>query len=168
MKKIVNNCSSHVKDRKEIANGLKSLKNIPKGALLFTSDARSMYTNIDTRHALHAFSGFFERFSTTIPSDFSIDLFLSVLEIVMENNVFEFGKTLWLQCIGTAMGTNCACNYATISYGYHEETYVLPKFQANLIYYKRYIDDVIGIWYSNDPEKRNQFKSSLNGFGRLT
>ena len=33
-----------------------------------------------------------------------------LLKLVMENWVFKFGETLWLQLIGTAMGTPVACN----------------------------------------------------------
>jgi len=73
-------------------------------------------------------------------------MFLQVLELVMTNNIFSFGDTTWLQLTGTAMGTPAACAYATITYGQHENTKILTEFSSNLLYYKRYIDDIFAIW----------------------
>ena len=47
------------------------------------------------------------------------------------------------------MGTPPACCYATIYYAIREK-YILEKYNNNLLFYKRYIDDVFGIWVPND------------------
>ena len=57
----------------------------------------------------------------------------------MKSNVFTFGNRYWLQSNGTAMGTSCACAYATIYYSFHEETRLLPN--PNVLFYGRLIDD---------------------------
>jgi hypothetical protein len=88
----------------------------------------------------------------------------------MNNNIFSFGDTFWLQNTGTAMGTPSACAYATISYGHYENTSILPLFQKNLFYYRRYIDDVFGIWLplGDNPENTwENFKQKLNDWGTL-
>jgi hypothetical protein len=64
----------------------------------------------------------------------------------MNNNVFSFGDTFWLQQQDTVMGTPAAPLYLIITYGVHENTQALTTFSENLLYYKRYIDDIIGIW----------------------
>jgi hypothetical protein len=48
----------------------------------------------------------------------------------MNNNIFMFGDTFWLQTSGTAMGTPVACSYATTSYGNHENIHILPNFNS--------------------------------------
>ena len=77
---------------------------LPRGARLFTADATSMYTNINTPMALIEIAQFIHqreaRFST-IPTD----ALAEPLAIVMKNNVFRFGDTFWHQKTGTAMGT---------------------------------------------------------------
>jgi hypothetical protein len=81
-----------------------------------------------------------------------------------------FGETYWLQKTGTAMGTPSACTYATISYGHYENTCILTNYQENLFYYRRYIDDVFGIWipYGDNPEQAwEAFKTRLNSGGTL-
>jgi hypothetical protein len=66
------------------------------------------------------------------------------------------------------MGTPCACSYATLSYAFHELHKVLPLFVNNLSYFKRFIDDMMGIWTGQTEEEWIIFKNSLNGFGKLT
>jgi len=88
----------------------------------------------------------------------------------MRNNIFNFSNTTWLQLSGTAMGTPAACAYATITYGQYENSNILPKFKPNLLYYRRYIDDIFRIWlppkYHQEKTWRN-FKTELNGWGNL-
>jgi len=67
-------------------------------------------------------------------------------KIVMNHNIFSFADTYWHQLSGMAMGTPTACPYATITYGHFENSEILPRFNNNLLYYKRYIDDIFGIW----------------------
>lgn len=66
---------------------------IPPGAKLFTVDATAMYTNIDTEIVLQTFRALFNKYEADIPSTFPKEFFLSVLELVMNNNIFKFGDT---------------------------------------------------------------------------
>jgi hypothetical protein len=66
----------------------------------------------------------------------------------MENNIFKFDDTFWLQTQGTAMGTPAAPLYSIFTFGYHENTAIILTFQSNLICYKRFIDDIFGVWLS--------------------
>jgi hypothetical protein len=144
---------------------------LPPNAVLFTADATSMYTNIDTDTALEAFSFLFEHYNEEIPSDFPKALFLSVLEIVMKRNLFQFDDTYWLQKDGTAMGTPTACLHATISYGVHERNRILPTYKDFLLLYKRFIDDVFGIWIPHDNGLDDlawsEFKNTMNEWRKL-
>jgi hypothetical protein len=68
------------------------------------------------------------------------------------------------------MGTPVACTYAMLSFGHHENVEILPTFQPNLIYYRCYIDDILGIWVppSNvDNDSFERFKAKLNSWGSL-
>jgi hypothetical protein len=88
----------------------------------------------------------------------------------MGNNIFRFGDSYWLQLSGTAVGTPVACAYATVSFGQHENTELLPRFSANLLYLKRYIDDIFGIWLPAANDSNNtweDFKGTLNAWGSL-
>ena len=76
------------------------------------------------------------------------------------------------QLNGTAMGTPPAPPYATIYYGIHEKK-SLPHHSRWVIYYRRFIDNVIGILCPNknpqlDLAERNEFKQKMNSFPGLT
>jgi hypothetical protein len=108
--------------------------------------------------------------SNAIPTNFPKDLFLQVLTLVMENNIFSFSSTYWLHTTGTAMGTPVACSYATVAYGQHENKSILTTFSPYLLYYRRYIDDIFGIWLSpitGNDDAWEHFKRELNNWGTL-
>jgi hypothetical protein len=86
----------------------------------------------------------------------------------MDNNVFSFGDAYWLEKSGAAMGTLAAPLYATITYRVHENINSLPKFANNIIYYKRYIDDVFCIWLPSTDDTWDDFRLSVNNFGNRT
>ena len=143
------------------------LPTLPEKAKLGTIDANSMYTNIDSKHAIKVIANWFETFSSELPLNFPSNLIIKVLNVVMHNNIFQFGDTWWKQKIGTAMGTSCACIYSTIYYAYHERTLLLEKYKNNIIYYKRFIDDIFLIWKPTINQTWKNFYNDLP-FGKLT
>jgi hypothetical protein len=69
------------------------------------------------------------------------------------------------------MGTPPACMYAILYYGIHELSFV-PRFQQIVPLYKRYIDDVIGLWIMDDDQSTDAqnwklFQEAMP-FGKLT
>jgi hypothetical protein len=171
MKELLFLIPSYVKNSKQILEELQDLK-LPPNAKLFKADATAMYTNIDTETGLQAFQNLFQLYNQLIPDDFPI---LRKLRIVMENNIFKFGNTFWLQTQGTAMGTPAAPLYSIFTFGHNENTAILPSFQQNLIYYKRVIGDIFGIWVNRTNNIVAQsptcawsnFNKNLNQFGSL-
>ena len=132
-------------DLKEALNDIPSL---PNNALLFTADAVSMYTNINTYYAINTIKNFLqtqEQFKNQ-----PLPAILDAIDIIMNNNVFQFGDCYFHQRTGTAMCTPPACCYATIYYAVKEHS-LLRKYKDNLIFYRRYIDDVFGIWTPTNP-----------------
>lgn len=147
-------------------------------------DAVSMYTNIDTNHALSVINTFLrgEWSFFCLQSSLNINAIMSALSIVMKNNIFRFGDTHWQQQSGTAMGTPPAPTYATLYYAIHERT-IIPKF-SSLLFYCRYIDDGLGIWVPPPPSAQSNqpllsseeitdlrswiaFQAAVNNFGKL-
>jgi hypothetical protein len=169
MKELLPFIKSYLKKSTSVINDLQDL-HIPQDALLFSVDATSMYTNIDTATGLQSVEKLIVAHQHCLPHNFPKNLFLRVLQLVMDNNIFSFGSSYWLQLSGTAMGTPAACAYAAISYGHFENSTLLTKFSSNLLYYKRYIDDVFGIWLSPDSNKDStwtSFNETLNNWEAL-
>jgi hypothetical protein len=158
MKDLIPYVQSYTKNSFSILEDLKNMI-LPPGALLFTEDATSMYTNITTSVGINNIKQLME---SHLPTNCPKELILDILTTIMDNNIFMFRDTYWLQTSGTAMGTPVACSYATTSYGDHENQNVLPRFATNLLYYKRYIDDILGIWLPDSDNESSwlDFKSS--------
>ena len=90
----------------------------------------------------------------------------------MTLSIFTFGDLTFKQLNGTTMDTPPAPPYATIYYGIHEEKF-LPHHSQCVIYYRRFIDDVICIWCPNKNSQLNTcewntFKNTMNAFPGLT
>jgi hypothetical protein len=159
---------SYLKDSALLIQYLKTLY-IPEQALVFTANAKSMYTNIDATTGLSSIANFLQSNERSLPANFPSNLFLQILEIVMKNNIFSFANTYWLQLCGTAMGTPVACAYATLTFGHYENTVLLPTFSTSLLFYRCYIDDIFGIWLPSPGDNTTwaNFKETLNNWGKL-
>jgi hypothetical protein len=149
---------SYLSGSTQLLDQLEALPPLPHTAKLFTCDAVSMYTNIDTAHALNALINL-------VPPHVR-----EGLSIVMRNNVFSFGDTFWLQTDGTAMVTPTACMWATIYFAPHENK-MCNEFGNYLHFYKRYIDDGFGIWDWTGTDECIQawkiFQEKMSTFGKL-
>ena len=115
----------------------------------------------------------FQTFQHELPPNFPSGFLVTAITIIMKNNIFTFGDTHWLQRTGTAMGTPCACMLATIYFSFHERTKILPKYSTNILFYRRYIDDVICLWTNptdNTLHSNHTYeclKNDMNEFGNL-
>ena len=149
--------ASYFRDSFSLKEDLSSLSLQPND-YIFTADAVSMYTNIPTEKALRIITNLLiSRFADEVPTSAIIE----ALEIVMKNNIFTFGDMFFKQNTGTAMGAPPAPPWANIYMAISENQF-LPH-QPNLIFYRRFIDDVFGIWRdTGDRKKWEFFKSKLN------
>jgi hypothetical protein len=149
--------------RKSLIDNTKDLGPLPPNAKLFTMDTTSMYTNIQPDVAINAIQQCMEAYPNTVPKNVQQKLLIKLLEIIMRRNVFSFDNTSWLQEIRTAMGTPCACSYATLSYALH----ILATFTDFIMILKCFIDDMFGIWIGGEGGEWKQCKHALEGFGKL-
>jgi hypothetical protein len=112
---------------------------VPAIGLLFTNDAMSMYTEILTEEAINEISAYIRENRDGKLWDTLVD----ALGIVFRNNIFKFLDTTWHQVSVTEMGISPA-PWATLFYVMHKKVMV-PLWDQNISFYKRFIDDVLGI-----------------------
>jgi hypothetical protein len=165
LKRVIHLCPSYLKDGWQLVRALHDIPTLPSNAVCYTADAVSMYSNINTNHGIATIARWLELHRTELPRDFPTALVLDGLDTVMRYNVFSFGSRRFLQLDGTAMGTLCACNYATIYYSYHEETNLLVNDAHLLLFYRRYIDDALIIQRAS-PNGFAHFVSAMNDLGQ--
>lgn len=143
---------------------------LPPGAKLFSIDAVSMYSNIDTNHGLHVIQQWYETYNQRglLDSNTPVAFILDALTLIMKDNIFQFGDTTWRQLRGTAMGTSTAVNYANLYVGFLEVEGLITEFQKNLLFYKRFIDDGFGVWVDHpDGHTFAAFMEHFNNWGSL-
>ena len=147
-------CSNLPKNGDQLLNDLLPLR-LPPHDKLFTSDAHSMYNNIDTDHAITVITWWIEDLHNRnpLPTNFPKEAVLTAMVTIMKNYIFEFGDLFFLQLLGTAMGTSAAVMWATLYYAYHEVHTILPKYDHLLLYFKRYIGDIFGIWLGTSNQE---------------
>ena len=94
-----------------------------------------MYNNIDIDHTITAILKWLCDLDNNglLPDGF-----------IIRKNIFEFGDCYFLQLIGTAMSTSAAVMcWATIYFAVRKKHTILPNHSGNLLYQKRYIDDIL-------------------------
>ena len=163
MKKIVQTLlPSYVKNANTLIDDLKAkFTRLPAGARLFSIDAISMYSNIDTVYGLQVVHNFFERFKDRLPFGCPTEFIKQSLEIIIKQNIFQFGDTFWLQVMGYAMGTSAAVNYSYLYVGLLELQILMVGFEEFLLFYRRFIDDGIGVWDHSLPNSESKFKEFM-------
>lgn len=144
---------------------------LPPNALLFTMDATSMYSNIDSDAALAVLSEYLRRPNIMKQFDYNVDCLIEAIGIVLRSNILKFGDIFAVQKKGVAMGICPAPSIAIIFYAVHEE-YLMMKWGTSIPFYLRFIDDVFGVWLANpnyiiDDRSWKEFQKDVNKFHGL-
>ena len=105
---------TYLRDSGHLMQLLKELGPLPPGAKLFVADAIGMYTNISTEHGIKIINDWLDEYSNELPPNFPVAAVKDALNLVMNNNIFEFGDSFFEEISGCAMGTPVACIYANL------------------------------------------------------
>ena len=127
-----------------------------------------MYANIKTGPALQEVSIFLHQRSKRYPVPTSA--LSEALGLDMKNNIFQFGDLYFKQLKGTNIWTPEGCSYTNLFFAIHEN--MIYKRYSNLLYIKRYIDDIIVIWVPSEDSFTDKiswtsFTKDLNDFHQL-
>ncbi|XP_053561294.1 centrosomal protein of 164 kDa-like [Bombina bombina] len=91
-------------------------------------------------------NGIISRLNDTSSSSLDAMLKEKLRKYFPEHNYFVYQELFFLQVKGTAMGTKFAPSFAKLFMGWFEEQYIYSSdFGANLVFYGRYIDNLIFI-----------------------
>jgi hypothetical protein len=107
MKQLLHLITSYIHDSRALITELKHLEN-PSRTKLFTANALAMYTKMYMDTSITAIRNLLATHRESIPVMFPTELFLTTLDIIIQNNIFTFGDDFWLQLRGAAMGTPAA------------------------------------------------------------
>ena len=93
LQQLTPNIPTYLRDSSQLLEQLKKLGPLSPGARLFTADAVSMYTNIETSHGLRIINEWMTNYQDELPDDFPSAAMKNALRMVLTNNIFEFGDS---------------------------------------------------------------------------
>ena len=138
------NLPSFIKDTTEFVNLVEQTQ-LPRNCILASIDVSSLYTNIPHLDGKLAAMQALAQIENPDPRQPPPEVIGELIDIVLQNNVFEFNGKFYLQKQGTAMGTKMAPAYANMFMGNLE-----PKLQTEgkgeILIWKRFIDDIFIVW----------------------
>ena len=109
-------------------------------------DVSSLYSNIDNKEGLKVLKDEMNKHCNRlhVPTTKAI---VTLMELILTLNNFEFDDKFFTQIKGTAMGTRAAPNYANVYMGNFENKYIYESpAMKSIALYKRFIDDIFFIW----------------------
>jgi hypothetical protein len=145
------------------------LNGLPLGAKLFSVNAVRMYSNIDTNHSVNVTTRWLQQYHADLPPSMPVNFILSSITGIIRNSIFQFGDSYWRQKRGYSMGTSLAVNYTCLYVGLLEVRRLLPCYKNHVLFFKRFINDGIGIWIDmpGDPLEWTSFFHCLNNWQTL-
>ena len=130
---------SYLTDSTDFINFIERTR-VPYNAILVSMDVTSLYTNIPQEEGIeivcNAYESFYEG-ESPIPTQY----LKRALELILQENSFQFTGKNYLQTHGTAMGTKMAVAFANIFMG-KLESQILERSAIKPLAWKRYIDDL--------------------------
>ena len=94
-----------------------------------------------------------DKYPDTLHPRFNQNIIIKSIEIILNNNSFQFNNINYIQTLGTAMGTKMAPTYAILTLAYLEENLyenVSKKYSNDIKWFtksrKRYLDDCFIFW----------------------
>ena len=115
-----------------------------------------MYTDIPMDYALEIISKYLTDNEGRF--DYHAETFISVLEIVMKNDIIKFWDVYRKQISGTSMGKPPVPPWTTIYERINEDKYI-PKWETCIELIKRFIDDGYAMW--NPPAEISDEESTI-------
>jgi hypothetical protein len=159
----------NIKDIPEILIDSNSLirdiesKIFPPNIVMASKDVSALYPSIPIDDGIKAMERILTERQQPLDTDKirKIDALLELLRIVMKNAIVEYNGEYYIQRIGTAMGTPVAVIFAQI-FMYDLEREIVREYTDNgtLLYYKRFIDDILTLFTSEKMSK--EFWSKYN------
>ena len=150
---------SFIQDSTDFINLIETLK-LPQTCTLASIDVSSLYTNIPHHEGKEAAIQNLTLNQDPPPLQPQPVVIGELIDIVLQNNVFEFNDKLYLQKQGTAMGTKMAPSYANLFMGKIEKQ-LQNLGKPHIHTWKRFIDDIFVIW-TGSKEDFHTYMEQIN------
>lgn len=150
-----------LKNSQDLIAKIKDVK-IPDNSFLISLDVTNLYTNVPVEEVKEIVK---EHLITNNIDQEILNNYVSLLDICLQQNVCIFNDKKWKQLDGLAMGSPISCLLADIFMDNFENKFMIDptllRFTKEIVYYYRYVDDIIILWKGNQNDL-NDFVNRLN------
>ena len=164
-------------DSTALLNAIEKLEKPNADTILFSADVTALYPSIPTNEGIDACVDYYS-------SNFHIikkyhlqnnwlpppnpTIFRKILTIILNRNIFHFQNcTYYRQLKGTAMGASISVFFAN-TFMYSRTRYLIDNPPRGLTMFKRYIDDIVGVYSGNIGEIESLFNNAIDEHIQLT
>ncbi|XP_069507297.1 uncharacterized protein [Ambystoma mexicanum] len=148
---LIQNIPTYLKDTTDFLNCIQEVRALSPDCILFSMDVCSLYTSIPHVEGIQAVEWLLLNSQATRGDP---ELIVKFLSLILNNNYFRFQGNFYLQVTGTSMGSAMAPVYAnTFMYRFeHRHALENENWSSRILLWKRYIDDIFGIWCGTKDE----------------
>ncbi|XP_049832300.1 uncharacterized protein LOC126272991 [Schistocerca gregaria] len=149
-----------VKNSYELINCLKEIQ-IPDTARFASLDITNLYTNIPVKETIEIIkNNLLKHKNLALPEIYE---FIDLLTLVLSHNYFSFNNKMYQQKEGLAMGSCLASLLADIFINNLECKFFKenPQMVNKIIYYRRYVDDII-VLFDGTAEEIDNLAKEMN------
>ena len=169
IKDIAKEHPSYLQDTPDFLRYLEKINQGPgleEDQILVTWDVVGLYNNIIHKEGLESLQeGLETRNNPEVPTTYLVKL----MEIILNNNLFNFHEELWRQEIGCAMGSKPAPSYADIFMAKKIDKQIISlahKYCTDdknpLKIFKRFLDDIFSIFKGTTKDLHKMFEEMNN------
>jgi len=150
------NHPSYIKDTYDFISKIRG-RTVPSSCFLVTGDVTGLYTNMNIDLTLNLVPEILKKYPDPARPDKQL---LTLLELTLKRNDFEFAGRIFLQICGTAMGKDYAPSLANI-FLIHFDNLARTGFRISPELYLRFLDDIHFIWTGTRIELQ-EYEEYLN------
>ena len=150
LKPLANKHTTYLQDTPDFLRQVQPIKELPKSAKLVTIDVVGLFTNLPQDETVQCVrEALEERQTKEVPTEYITRL----LELILKFNIFEFSEELYIQLIGTAMGSQPAPDCANFFMARRVDDKI-PEIAQQIsengenpiTFMKRFLDDIFMIF----------------------
>ena len=156
IKELATKHETYLQDTPDFLRSLEEISDIKEDDILASIDVKALFTNIPEEDGLESLQSVLEtRTNKEVPTDFLITL----MKLILRNNLFSFHDGVFRQEIGGAMGSPSMPPYADIFMAKKIDpvikslaTQMAGKSKSPLKLLKRFLDDLFLLWRGTSKE----------------
>jgi hypothetical protein len=123
-------------------------------------DIKDLYINLPIQGNLQTTKSWLNKHNNTSTT---IEQILQLLETILKQNYFQYNNQLFCPVKGIAMGSPISSTIAKIYIHFLEELYIKQWSDSRqILYYKRYVDDILIIYDQNKTNEQDILNNANN------